>query len=179
MRVTAQLIDAGSDAHLWAERFERAIGDLFTLQNEITRQIAVALSLELIAVEAVKPSENPDAADFILRGRAGHAKPPSRDTFAEMIDHFERALALDPRSVVAQSYLTTALMGRVLNGMSDFAAADTRRAEALVGQALALAPRNPHAHLAKGFVLRAQNRVEEAIPNMRSRSPPIATGCSP
>ena len=55
-------------------------------------------------------------------------------------------------------------MGRVLNGMSDSAAADIRRAEGLAGEALAISPRNPHAHLARGFVLFAQNRVEEAIP---------------
>jgi adenylate cyclase len=52
----------------------------------------------------------------------------------------------------------------VLNGMSDSAAADIQRAERLVGEALAASPRNPHAHLAKGFLLRAQNRNEEAIP---------------
>ena len=54
-------------------------------------------------------------------------------------------------------------MGRVLNGMAD-SAADIRRAEVLAGEALAISPRNPHAHLARGFVLFAQNRVEEAIP---------------
>jgi adenylate cyclase len=90
--------------------------------------------------------------------------PPGRENFAKMISQLEHAVALDPRSVVAQSYLTTALMGRVLNGMSDSAAADIDRAEGLVSQALAISPRNPHAHLAKGFLLFAQKRVEEAIP---------------
>ncbi len=70
VRVNAQLIDAETDAHLWAERFDRDMGDLFALQNEITSRIAVALNLELIAAEAARPTEHPDALDYILRGRA-------------------------------------------------------------------------------------------------------------
>ena len=164
VRVTAELIDTESDTHLWAERFDRDIDDLFTLQNEITMRIAVALGFELIAAENAKPSDNPDAVDFLLRGRAKMLNPPARENFAEMISLYGRAVALDPQSVVANSYLATALLGRVLNGMSDSAAADIERAEGLVSHALAISPRNPHGHLAKGFLLRAQNRVEEAIP---------------
>jgi len=164
VRVTTQLIDAESDAHLWSERFELERANLFTGRNEITGKIAYTLGLELVAAEAARPSDNPDVMDFILRGRALTLKPPSREMFAEMIGYYEHAVALDPRSVEAKSWLTTALMGRVLNGMSDSAAADIRRAEGLVGEALAISPRNPHAHLARGFVLFAQNRVEEAIP---------------
>ena len=70
VRINAQLIDAETDAHLWAERFDRDIGDLFALQNEITGRIAIALNLELIAAEAARPTEHPDALDYILRGRA-------------------------------------------------------------------------------------------------------------
>jgi len=57
VRVNAQLIDAESDAHLWAERFDRDIDDLFALQDEITTRIAIALNVELIAAEAARPSE--------------------------------------------------------------------------------------------------------------------------
>src|SRR5271168_228006 len=63
IRVNAQLIDAETDAHLWAERFDRDMGDLFALQDEITHRIAVALNLELIVAEATRPTENPDALD--------------------------------------------------------------------------------------------------------------------
>jgi TolB-like protein len=164
VRVTARLIDAASDTHVWAERFDRELGDLFAVQNEITSRIAYELGVELVAAEAARPIENPDAMDFILRGRVAVHNPPSPGNFAEMISRFEQALALDPRSVQAACFLTTALMGRVLNGMSGSAAADIERAQGLVNQALALSPRNPHAHLAKAFLLRAQNRVEEAIP---------------
>jgi len=164
VRITTQLIDAESDAHLWAERFELERANLFAVQKEITGKIAYTLGLELVAAEAARPSDNPDAMDFILRGRALTLKPPSREMFAEMIGYYEHAVALDPRSVEAKSWLTTALMGRVLNGMSDTAAADIQRAEGLAGEALAISPRNPHAHLARGFVLFAQKRIEEAIP---------------
>jgi TolB-like protein len=70
VRVSAQLIDAETDAHLWAERLDRDIGDLFALQDEITSRIANALNIELIAAEAARPSEHADAFDYILRGRA-------------------------------------------------------------------------------------------------------------
>jgi TolB-like protein len=96
VRVNAQLIDAATDAHLWAERFERDIGDLFALQNEITGRLANALGVELIAAEAARPTEHPDALDYILRGRAAGFKPVSRDSCAERIRLFEHALALDP-----------------------------------------------------------------------------------
>jgi TolB-like protein/class 3 adenylate cyclase len=164
IRVNVQLIDAETDAHLWAERFDRNTGDLFALQNEITSRIAVALNLELVAAEAARPTEHPDALDYILRGRAASNKSASRDKYAEAISHYERALALDPGSVEAQSWLASALLGRVHDSISDSAAADITRAEPLVEQALAASPRSPLAHFAKGHLLRAQHRFEEATP---------------
>jgi len=76
----------------------------------------------------------------------------------------EHALTLDPRSAEAQSLLAEALANRVLDRVTDAAAADLARAEALVDRALAASARNPTAHLAKGVVLRAQDRCEGAIP---------------
>jgi adenylate cyclase len=115
-------------------------------------------------VEAVQPTDNSDALDYILRGRAAGLKPLSRDVFAEAISMYERALALDPRSVEARGLLANALMGRALNQLSDSPAADIARAKELVAQALAASPRSPTAHMAKGLVLTAQGRCEEAIP---------------
>ena len=114
LRITAQLIDAETDAHLWAERFDSDTGDLFALQDEITSRIANALGVELIAAEAARPTDNPDALDYILRGRAAALKPTSRDSYDEAISLFEHALALDPQSVEAQTRLASALAGRVL-----------------------------------------------------------------
>jgi adenylate cyclase len=164
VRVTGQLIDAETDAHLWAERFDRDTGDLFALQNEITSRIAVALNLELTAREAARPTDNPDALDYILRGRAAYWKPASRDQRTETIGLFERALALDPGSVEAESSLANELAARAMEGWTDSAAADIARAEELVARALATSPRNALAHYAKGAVLRVQGRCEEAIP---------------
>ena len=81
VRVNTQLIDAETDAHLWAERFDRDMGDLFALQNEITSRIAVALSLELVTAEAARSTERPDALDYVLRGRAAYWKPSTREKF--------------------------------------------------------------------------------------------------
>jgi adenylate cyclase len=89
VRVTAQLIDAETDAHLWAERFAGDAGDLFALQDEITSRIAVALDLELVGAAAARPIERPDSRDYILRGRAARFKPPSRENRAEAITLFE------------------------------------------------------------------------------------------
>jgi tetratricopeptide (TPR) repeat protein len=79
---------------------------------------------------------------------------------------YERALALDPQSVEAQSRLAAVLVDSVSLGMTDSASAapDIARAEALVDQALAVSPRYAHPHIVKGHVLRARNRWEEAIP---------------
>jgi len=163
LRVTAQLIDAETDGHLWGERFDCNVGDLFALQNDLTSRIAAMLSVELVTAEAARPSENPDALDYVLRGRVALKRPPSRDRYPETISLFERALALDPLSVAAQSYLASTLMERVHGFMSESPAADIARAEGLVGQALAVSPRSPLAHYAKAQALRAQNRFDEAL----------------
>jgi TolB-like protein/class 3 adenylate cyclase/Flp pilus assembly protein TadD len=164
IRVNAQLIDAETDVHLWAERFDRDADDLFTLQDEVTSRIAIALNVELTGREAARPADNPDAIDYILRGRASYWKPPSREQRTETIGLFERALALDPGSVEAQSSLANELASRVMDGWADSAGADIARAEELVASALATSPRKALAHYAKGTVLRVQGRFEEAIP---------------
>jgi tetratricopeptide (TPR) repeat protein len=164
VRVNAQLIDAETDAHLSAERFDGETADLFSLQNEITGRIANALGVELIAAEAARPTEHSDALDCILRGRAVRLRPNSRAVYAEAISLFEHALALDPDSVEAQTCLAGSLVSRVMNGMSDPAEDDLVRGEGLIGEALAASPRYASAHFVKGEVLRAQGRFEEALP---------------
>src|SRR6516162_3095092 len=163
VRVSAQLIDAATDTHLWAERFDRNISDLFALQSEITSRLANTLGVELIAAEAARPTEHPYALDYILRGRAAFLKGPTRENFAEAISLFERALALDPRSVEAQTDLALAIVNRVLDRMTDSDAADLARAKGLVDQALVASPRSARAHFVKGQLLRVQGRIEEAL----------------
>ena len=168
VRVSAQLIDAETDSHLWTDRFERDLNDLFALQDQVTRSIAIALELELVAIEAVRPSERPDALDYILRGRAELSKPPGPDRKAKAISLFEQALVLDPQSAAAQSWLACALAGQIMEKRTASASADFERAEGLIGRALATSPRSPLAHFAKAVMLRAQGRAEEAIPEFET-----------
>jgi len=141
---------------------------LFALQNEITSRIAIALNVELSRREAARPTDNPDALDFILRARAAYFKGVTRNRLAEIIDLYEHALALDPHSVEAQSQIANMLAVRAGNGWSASPAADLQRAEELVGQALAAAPRDWFAHYAKGSVLRRRGKVEDAIPEFET-----------
>ena len=181
VRINAQLVDAETGAHLWAERFDRDIGDLFDLQNEITARIARELQSQLALAESRRPTENPDALDYMLRGRAVLTRPISRENSAEAVSLFETALALDPHAVDAAAWLAVALTVRVLDDLSDLPNDDLHRAERLVAQALAMSPNSALAHYAKGQVLRAQSRCGEAIPEFeraialdRSRVPAYA-----
>jgi adenylate cyclase len=163
VRVRTQLVDAETDAHLWAERFDHDVSDLFAIQNEITSRIAIALNLEVTIREAARPTANPDALDYILRGRAAYHRPATRENYTEIIRLFEQALALDPRSAEAQSRLAGTLVDRVLDEMSESGASDIARAEGLIRQALAASPRSPLAHFVRAQLLRATDRCEEAI----------------
>jgi adenylate cyclase len=162
VRVNAQLIDTETHAHLWAERLDGDMSDLFVLQDEITSRIAIALNLKLIGAEAARPIDNPDAVDYIFRARAAMLKPLSRENYAEAISFFDRALGLDPGSVEALSRLAIALTGRVIDHMTDSATSDINRAEELIGQALAASPDSALTHFAKGLLLRQQGRPDEA-----------------
>src|SRR5262249_16354605 len=125
---------------------------------------AIALDLEIIDAEAGRSAENPDARDYIFRGRAAvWGKAPSPDSYAEAIELFERALALDPSSVAAQSWLATALANRALDFPSGTSAGDIKRADELATKAVAAFPRSPLTHFAKAQAIRAQNRPEEAM----------------
>jgi adenylate cyclase len=164
IRVNVQLIDAATDTHLWADHFDSSTADLIALQNEITSRIAIALHLELVGAEAARSIDHPDALDYTLQGRATWLKPRSRDVYAKAVSLFERALVLDASSIDAQSWLATELASRALDGLTDTPSADIARAEGLAAQAVMASPRNQHAHFAKGQVLRAQHRPQEAIP---------------
>jgi adenylate cyclase len=162
IRVNAQLIDAETAAHLWAERFDCDAEDLFDMQDEITSRIAIELNFNLLAAEAAKPTENPTALDYLLRGRAAMMAPSSQERYVRALPLLERALALDPQSVVIRSRLTHALAARVMDGTSADAAG-IERALALAEDSLATSPRDPLAHYARAQVLRALGRWEEAV----------------
>ena len=180
-RINVQLIDAETGAHLWAERFDRDIGDLFAVQNEITARIARSLESQLAIAEARRPTNNPDALDYLLRGRAVLTRPISKENSDEALKLFETALGLDPQSAEAAAWLSVALTVRVTDELSSDPETDLQRAERLAAQALETAPNSAMAHYSKGQVLRAQSRCREAIPEFersialdRSRAPAYA-----
>ena len=162
VRVNVQLIDAETGAHLWADRLDRDTADLFTLQNEITGQIARALQFELAIADAGRVTEHPDALDYILRGRAAWWKSAYRSVNAEALCLFERAVALDPGAVEAQIWLALMVINRVHSFVSDAPDLDTFRADELIARALVVSPNHAWAHYVKGQVLRAQSRLEDA-----------------
>jgi adenylate cyclase len=168
VRVNAQLIEAESDTHLWAERFDGEISDLFALQDEVVSRIAIALNLELPRAEAARPTHNPDALDLILRGRFASSKTPSREQNAEAMSLFELALAVDPGSLEAKSRLARSLGSCALMAWRGSTEDDLSRAEGLIAEVLAASPLDPIAHYAKGLVLRVQGRPEEAIAEFES-----------
>jgi TolB-like protein/DNA-binding winged helix-turn-helix (wHTH) protein/Tfp pilus assembly protein PilF len=168
MRVNAQLIDAGSGAHLWAEQFDTTRADLLQTQDEIVIHLARAMELQLVSAEAGRlkrtPAANPDAEDLALQGFAAVQKGgfvgKEADTGYALC---EQALRVDPNNVRALWVLSMKFHVRVLFGMSGDPKADLKRADELVSQALALDPANAAAHNAKAYILYEQGRFEEAI----------------
>jgi adenylate cyclase len=164
VRINAQLIDAATNVHLWAERFDHDIGNLFAIQNEITGRIANTLGWELIRAETARPTDRPDALDYLLRARAAYGGVGTRESEEEAVKLSEQALALDPHWVEAQSRLANALVLRLQKKEPAAAAADLQRAEELIAGALATSPGDPFTHRVKGRLLRFERRCEEAIP---------------
>ena len=103
LRVNVQLIDAETGNHLWAERFDKPVADLFDMQDEIVSRLANALDAELIAAEArrAERSLHPDAMDLVFQGRAWLNKGLTPEYMAQARGFFERAMALDPENVEA------------------------------------------------------------------------------
>jgi TolB-like protein len=98
IRVSAQLIDAETGSHLWAESFDRERADLFAIEDEITKRIAYTLNLRLIDIEARRAERrgtSADAMDYVMRGDALDLRTPSKDNYRAMAEMYERALQLD------------------------------------------------------------------------------------
>ena len=102
-RVNVQLVDAETGNHLWAERFDKPVADLFDMQDEIVSRLANSLDAELIAAEArrAERSSHPDAMDLVFRGRSWFNKGMTPDQLAQARSYFEKAIALDPGSIEA------------------------------------------------------------------------------
>jgi TolB-like protein/class 3 adenylate cyclase/Tfp pilus assembly protein PilF len=99
VRITAQLIDVSTGAHLWADRFDGSLEDIFDLQDQVTASVvgAIARKLEQAEIERAKrkPTESLDAYDYFLRGMA-NTHQMTRETYSEALRLFNRAIELDP-----------------------------------------------------------------------------------
>jgi TolB-like protein/Flp pilus assembly protein TadD len=165
LRVNVQLIEAETGAHLWAERFDKPIADLFDMQDEIVARLANQLQAELVAAEArrAEGTPNPDSRDLYFQGLAWLNKGLIPDNIAQARGFFERALAADPGNVDALigSARADAVAG-VLLFVADPAAA-LFAAEAKLTKALSLAPNDARAHMCLGIVEVHTKRAAQGI----------------
>ncbi|MDQ2954482.1 MAG: tetratricopeptide repeat protein, partial [Pseudomonadota bacterium] len=165
VRINAQLIDAETGGHLWAEHFDRQITNLFEVQDAVTIEIAGLLGLKLIETESRrrKSKLNPETFDLELQARAAWNRGWSRENFSEANRLYEQALKLDPDGVPAMTGLATGLAISVVSLWTETPEADLHRAEALATRAMALDPHDAFSHYALGIVRRMQRRFDEAI----------------
>jgi TolB-like protein/class 3 adenylate cyclase len=164
MRVNVQLIDGVTGNHLWADRFDKPLADLFDMQDEIVSQLANQLRPELIAVEARRAElePNPDSMDYYFRGVAVFNKG-RLENLANARGLFEKAVQLDPTNIDA---LVGAARVDVLFGAvytNDDRHERLAAAEALLLKGLSIQPRNQWAHLWLGFVQILTNRALRGI----------------
>jgi TolB-like protein len=165
MRVNVQLIDAERGKHLWAERFDKPLADLFDMQDEIVARLAGALNTELIAAEArrAEQSPNPDSIDLTFQGWVWWNKGVTADNLAEARRLFERAAALDPANVMGLIGIASVNLAVATVFLPDDRAARIAAAEESLTKALSLAPENAIAHLLLGVVQMHTDRVLQGI----------------
>jgi TolB-like protein/class 3 adenylate cyclase len=167
VRVNAQLIDAETGAHVWAERFDKPRSDLFGMQDEITARLARMVGVELVAAEGRRAArerpENSDAIDLAMRGRAVWNQPLTLSRVREARGFFEAALALDDGNVAALLGLADAHIEEVVIFASDNRAEQIAAAEQAVSKALALAPDSASVHFSYGTLLFAMRVPDRAL----------------
>ncbi len=166
IRVNAQLIDATSGHHIWAERYDLDLEDLFVVQNEIVETIVASLAVKINAEERArvmrKDTSDLKAYDYLLRGWEYHSRS-SRSDNIQARQMFEKAIELDPRYTNAyvglgQTYLTAAAYG-----WTEFSDLALQRTQDLAQKALRLNETNASAHSLLGSVYRYRMQYDLAI----------------
>ena len=166
MRINGQLVDAETGAHLWADRFDKGLADLFAAQDEIVARIAGQLNAALVSAEArrAERAPHPDSMDFYFRGKAYFNKGQDPAELARAQTLFSEALRIDPDNVDALVW--TAFVDTTL-GASNFNAENGAKrldaAERNAAKAVSLAPDHAQAHFVLGFVMGVTNLVERAM----------------
>src|SRR6516225_1354644 len=165
LRVNVQLIAAETGNHLWAERFEKPVADLFDMLDEIVSRLANTLNSELFAVEArrAERSPHPDATDLCFQGAAWLNMGRAPENMAQARGFYERALALEPANVEALVGTAWANFSIGTNLLPDDRIERLTAAEAAVTKALSLAPNHPMAHNVLGNVQIFTNRAAQGI----------------
>jgi TolB-like protein/DNA-binding winged helix-turn-helix (wHTH) protein/Flp pilus assembly protein TadD len=166
VQVNVQLVDAGSGAHLWADRFETDRANLAAAQTEIPGRLAQTLHVELVEAAGHRIEQekalDPDARDLVIRGLALYYRPSSAVTREEAQRAFERALEIDPRSVDARIGIAAILTTRLGTGGSSPAQQPEARAERLLVEAIEHDANRAMAHEVMGMLRRIQNRLTES-----------------
>ena len=165
LRVNAQLVDAESGNHLWAERFDKPVADLFDMQDEIVSRLANALNAQLIVAEArqAERSVHPTALDLYFQGMAHWNKCWTSAHMAKARSFFARALELDPNHVEALVGIGAVDMASAGLFLVDDPNVRLAAAEAALIRALGLAPQHALAHLFLGNVQLCSSRVAQGI----------------
>jgi TolB-like protein/Tfp pilus assembly protein PilF len=165
LRLNVQLIDAETGNHLWAERFDKPVADLFDMQDEIVARLANTLNAELIAAEARRAKRvlHPDVMDLYFQGMASIYKGPTTEYLAEARGFFERALALDPSSIEAIVGKVRVEVSLATTFPDANRAARLLAAETMLSKVLSLSPNHAIAHLFLGIVHNSTNRATTGI----------------
>jgi adenylate cyclase len=171
VRVNAQLIDAETGAHLWADRFEEDVADLFKLQDQVVARLANSLGWALTKAEAEKGarSANPDAIDLSLRGwylvNSLFSRPPGegRDMLHQARSLFERALQIDPTDVDALNGTAATYFFDFINGWGELGTDYDAKILGQANRAINLAPDYANLYWVKAFYLALTRRADEAL----------------
>jgi adenylate cyclase len=166
VRITAQLIDALTGHHLWAERYDRNLKDIFALQDEITLRIISALQVKLEGVEqsglSVKGTDNLEAYLKLLQSRE-QANRFTKEGNILARRYAEEAIALDPKYAVAYLRLSATLIMDLRYGTTESPEQSLKRAEECIQKALALDDSSGEAHAFFGRIYLSKRQYEKAI----------------
>jgi TolB-like protein len=182
VRISAQLIDAISGKHIWAERYDLELTEVFAIQDEIAERVAGAIEPELLKSEgaqaAARHTGNMTAWDLVRRG-TWHFHQVTRENHIKARELFREACRLDPEVPEAYLWLGRVSAGVVAYGWSDRPASDLQEGMEAALRAIHLDERNPYAHYALAIVSVYAERFEQAISAARKSieiSPSFALG---